>query len=390
MRSLIALVVLTGCGSSMPATADGGLDGSGVDSAADSNVADGPAPDGSPGPVQHLEYVFPPSGTIDIYELENGFKLLKSVSVPELVGVGTALGAVASDKTGMLYVSSGNQGGTPGHVLKYDLVKDSVVWAKTYTFDVDSAALTPDGLTLYQATGAMTTQGVWQILDAVTGAQKNTIDSGGMGPHDTIVTLDGKTVFLGPRHTNYLVVADIASNKITQQIGPVASGIRPFTINGKATYAYINTAGLIGFYVGDVTTGKLLFTVTLPSYANVGSCGGSHGISLSPDEKELYLADCSYNYVHVFDVTGVPGSAPTDVADIPLKTNMTNEGWLQHTRDGRYVMVGSSGDVIDTQTRKVAGTLPSLTSTLIFTEVDFQNGAVSFGPISRNQGGYVP
>ena len=381
MRTLICGVLLA-CGSSSPATSDAGGDAG--------NPTDGPSPESSPAGTHHYEYVFPPTGHIDVYDLDNGFGLVKSVPVSQLSGSFTQLSAVASDKTGMLYVSSGNQGGTPGHVLKYDLVHDSVVWNMTYSFDVDSAALTPDGLTLFQATGAMTTQGVWQILDATTGSVKNTIDSGGTGPHDTLVTLDGKTVFLGPRHSNYLVMADIASNTITRQIGPVASGIRPFTVNGKATLVYINTGGLIGFYVGDVTTGNILYTVTPSGFGTVGSCGGSHGISLSPDEKELYLADCSYNTVHVYDVTGVPGSAPTDVADIKLKTNMTNEGWLQHTRDGRYVMVGSSGDVIDTATRTVAGTLPSMTSTLIFTEVDFQNGAVSFSPISRNQGGYVP
>jgi hypothetical protein len=31
-----------------------------------------------------------------------------------------------------------------------------------------------------------------------------------------------------------------------------------------------------------------------------------------------------------------------------------------------------------------------MNQTLIFTEVDFQNGAPVFSPLSRNQGGYVP
>jgi hypothetical protein len=364
----------------------GGADGS----VTDAHTGDAPATDGPAGPIHHYEYVFPPSGSVDAYDLDNGFALLKSVAVPQLMNVGFNLGAVGDSTSGMLYVSSGTQGGGTGHVLEYDPVKDSVVWARSYAFDVDSAALTPDGLTLYQATGAMASGGIWQILDTSNGNPKSTIDSGGTGPHDTLVTLDGKKVFLGPRHSNYLVVADTTNNTILQKIGPVASGVRPFTVNGKATLAFINTAGLIGFYVGDVATGNLLFTVSPPGFTTIGSCGGSHGVSLSPDEKELYLVDCSYSTVHVFDVTGLPGKAPVDVADIQLQTTMTGEGWIQHTRDGRFAVVGACGDVIDTASRKVVGNLPSLQNGQIFTEVDFQNGAVVFTPQSRNQGGYVP
>jgi DNA-binding beta-propeller fold protein YncE len=358
--------------------------------AGDGPAVDAPTGDGAPGTVHHYEYVLPPSGSVDVYDLDNGFNLLKSIPVPQLMGVGSNLSAVASSVTGMLYVSSGTQGGGTGHVLKYDLVHDSVVWAQSYSFDVDSAAITPDGLTLFQATGAMSPQGVWQILDATSGSVKGTIDSGGTGPHDTIVTLDGTKVFLGPRHSNYLVLADIATNTILQRIGPVASGVRPFTINGKASIVFINTAGLIGFYVADVSTGAILFTVSPPGFPTVGACGGSHGVSLSPDERELYLVDCSYNRVHVFDVTGLPGTAPTDVADIQLQTNMTGEGWIQHTRDGRFAIIGASGDVIDTTTRAVVGNLASLQTGQIFNEVDFQNGVPVFSPLSRNQGGYVP
>jgi hypothetical protein len=93
--------------------------------------------------------------------------------------------------------------------------------------------------------------------------------------------------------------------------------------------------------------------------------------------------------VHVFDVTGLPGTAPVDVADIKLSTPAAGEGWLQHTRDGRYVMVGADGDVIDTATRKVVGNLPAMNGSQIFTEVDFRDGAVAFSPLSRNQGGYA-
>jgi DNA-binding beta-propeller fold protein YncE len=231
---------------------------------------------------------------------------------------------------------------------------------------------------------------VWEQLATADGSVTGSIDSGGTGPHDTIVTLDGTTLLLGPRHSNYIVVVDLATRQIVQHVGPAASGIRPFTIDGKASHVFFNTGGLNGFYVGDLASGNILYTVQPPGFTNVGACGGSHGVTLSPDEKELYLADCTNNYVHVFDVTGLPGSAPFDVADIHLPTQMTNEGWLAHTRDGRYVLVGACGDVVDTVTRTVVGNLGALNATMIFTEIDVQpGGAIAFSPLSRNQGGYV-
>src|SRR2546427_816025 len=55
-----------------------------------------------------------------------------------------------------------------------------------------------------------------------------------------------------------------------------------------------------------------------------GPSAPSHGISLSPDERELYVVDWP-DYVHVFDVSGVPGRAPAQVADIALTPSMNHQ-----------------------------------------------------------------
>ncbi len=194
---------------------------------------------------------------------------------------------------------------------------------------------------------------------------------------------------MGPGRSNYLFVADVKTHALLATVGPVSEGVRPFTINGKATYAFMTTSNYLGFYVGDMGSGQILFQVPVPGFTS-SSPSMCHGISLSPDEKELYLIDWGNNYVHVFDPTGLPATAPKDIADIALQTPMTSEGWLYHTRDGRYVIVGDCGDVIDTATRKIVGNLPALLQTRIFNEVDFQNGQVVFAARARNPGGYVP
>ena len=43
----------------------------------------------------------------------------------------------------------------------------------------------------------------------------------------------------------------------------------------------------------------------------------SHGIALTPDEKELWLADCANSAIHVFDSTVMP---PKQLASIRSAT----------------------------------------------------------------------
>jgi DNA-binding beta-propeller fold protein YncE len=317
--------------------------------------------------------------------MDHGFTQVQSIPVPNAEWF---RGAVASAATGALYVSYGSFGGPGGQLSQLSLATNQIAWTQTYDFGIDSMSITPDGRTLYMPTGWSSPGGLWEILDAGSGNPEGSINTTGTGPHNTIVSLDGTRVAMGPGYSDYLFVADTATNTLLASVGPVASGVRPFTINGLATTVFMTTTGYLGFYVGDMSTGEILFTVPVPGFTS-SAPSTCHGISLSPDETELYLIDYGNNYVHVFDPTGLPGSAPTDVADIKLQTPMTDEGWLQHTRDGRYVVVGDCGDVIDTASRTVVGNLPALQGTRIFTEIDFQNGVVSFAPQSRNQGGYV-
>jgi hypothetical protein len=338
------------------------------------------------GQMHHYEYVFP-DNSIYVYDIDNRGALVKHVSVPTSTGV---RGAAASAVTGMLYISYGSNRGCGGSLLKYNLMTDEVVWVKHYPFGVDSMSISPDGNTIYMPTGESASGGIWEVIDAKSGNVTASIDSGGIGPHNTVVSPDGSRVYLGPRYTNYLVVASTRNNRVIRKIGPVGGigGIRPFTINGAQNLAFTTLSGFLGFQVGDISTGSILYTVPVQGFPTKGGAPSapSHGISLSPDEKEVYLIDSISNYVHVFDVTGLPGSAPRQVADIQLLGKMSHSespcaynclkyGWLHHSRDGRYVFVGDSGDVIDTTLRKRAMTLPALANSRTEIEIDFEGGA---------------
>lgn len=354
----------------------------------------------NPAPVQHYEYVFP-IGSMYVYDMDNGLKLVKQVRLPQMKDRAIR-GIAASPATHMLYISYGGDGDFNGNgsMLALDLLTDQVVWNVDYTTGIDSMAITPDGKTIYMPTGEATEGKDWNIIDAANGKVVGSI-SAGDGPHNTVVSLDGARVYMGPRNSPFLVVASTATNKVIRSIGPMRSGVRPFTINGKETLAFTTATGFLGFQVSDITTGKVLYTVPVAGFSVPSTftpTAPSHGITLSPDEKEIWLIDAPNSRVHVFDVSGLPGSAPKQVADLPTRSmtgyedpcdiDCERDGWIQHSRDGRYVFVGDTGDVFDTTTRKVVINLDPLYNTRKHLEIDWQGG-LPISTTTRHGLGYV-
>src|ERR1700730_12946975 len=358
--------------------------------------------------IHHYEYVFI-AGTIYVYDMDNGHTLLKTVSVPTNAGV---RGAVASVATGMLYISYGSDANSGGYQLAYNLSTDRVVWTMSYGHGIDSQSVSPDGKKIYMPAGELASGGTWYVGDSSKGYDIATILSGGSAPHNTIVNPSGTRVYMGNRDftgsagTNDFDIADTATNRVVGRVTPLQSGARPFTINSKETLSFNTVTGFLGFQVGDLSAGRVIYTVAvdgskIPGYTtNTVSSIPSHGISLSPDDKEIYLIDEANSYVHVFDVTGLPASPPVQVADIKLQNSMSgNEagcaydclrnGWVQHSRDGRFLYVGDSGDVIDTATRKTIATLPALANSRIHIEIDFQDSTPIWAATSRSGIGYT-
>jgi YVTN family beta-propeller protein len=344
----------------------------------------------NPTGLAHLLYVVV-DGTVYVYDIDNGHKLVKQFAIPEA----GKRGVLADPKRGLLYITECGMSlcnGKNGSMLAYDLVHDVVAWIANYSFGIDQAAVTPDGSTIYMPHGLDATDGIWTVLDASDGKPTASIVTGtNDGGHNTIVSLDGTEVYLaGHKGTtaNYIHVLNPLTNQITQEVGPVLEGIGPFTITGKHTLAFTTSIGEhCGFQVLNLTAGNVLYTVHFS-----GSCGwitgdSDHGISLSPDETKLYIIDAPLDQLKVYNVSGLPGAEPTEITSIPLSSVSGNEspcqslcereGWVLNDLSGRYVYVADSGDVVDTTTNSVIATLPSLQNTREPIEVDWANGTPS-------------
>jgi DNA-binding beta-propeller fold protein YncE len=315
---------------------------------------------------QHLLYVANP-GTrnyveyggvgILVFDIDKGYKFVRRIptwEVPQGKEPENVKGIAASAKTGRVYVTSLNR------MVAIDAVTGKRIWDKTYEGGCDRMAISPDGKTLYvpQLEGPS-----WHVVSAATGEVIATVETKS-GSHNTIYGADGSHAYLAGLKSPLLSITDTSSHKVVRTVGPFDNVIRPFTVNGRESLVFVNINGLLGFEIGDLRTGQKLHRVEVQGYQQgpVKRHGcPSHGIALTPDEKELWLADCANSAIHVFDATVMP---PKQATSIKARDCV---GWLSFSMDGR-VAYSSTGEVIDVATRKIVAALEDETGRAVQSE----------------------
>ncbi len=280
-----------------------------------------------------------------VFDIDAGHKFVKRIdtTASEVAKPRNIKGVVASASTKKLHFT------TPESLYCVDLVTEKTDWGKALPQGCDRLAATPDGKTLYVPSFE---KDIWNVVDAATGKVTTEIETKS-GAHNTICGLDGKRVYMAGLKSPFLFVADTSTNKVVDKIGPFAASIRPFTVNGKQSLCFVNVNELLGFEIGDLKTGKKLHRVEVPGFktGKVKRHGcPSHGIGLTPDEKEVWVVDAFNERVHVFDTTAMP---PKYKESVKLREQ---PGWVTFSLDGKYAYP-STGDVIDTATKKIVATL---------------------------------
>jgi DNA-binding beta-propeller fold protein YncE len=241
-----------------------------------------------------------------------------------------------------------------------DLITEKFVWEKMYEGGCDRMALSPDGKIMY----VPSFEGPhWHVVDAASGDVISKIVTKS-GAHNTVYGPDGAHAYLAGLRSPLLSVADTRSHTVTKTIGPFSHSIRPFTVNGSQTLCFVNVNDLLGFEIGDLRTGKMLHRVEVSGYQKgpVKRHGcPSHGIGLTPDEKELWLADGHNNTVHIFDATVMP---PKQMTTLKLREQ---PGWVTFSMDGRYAYP-STGEVFETRTKRMVAALADETGRQVHSE----------------------
>ena len=307
-----------------------------------------------PGVRNYLEYG---GHGLLVFDIEQNHRFVKRIQIGGLDENGKPLnvkGVCASAATGRIYIS------TIRTLMCLDLASEKLLWERAYEGGCDRMAIAPDGKAIYLPS---LEKDHWHVIDAASGEVIAKIVPKS-GSHNTIYGLDGREAYLAGLKSPLLTVADASQHVAARTVGPFSHGIRPFTVNGRQTLVFVNVNELLGFEVGDLKTGKMLHRVEVAGFQKgpVKRHGcPSHGIGLTPDERELWVTDATNRRMHIFDATLMP---PKQQASIELRDE---PGWITFSLDGRYAYP-STGDVIETATRKIVTGLTDETGTAVQSE----------------------
>jgi DNA-binding beta-propeller fold protein YncE len=292
----------------------------------------------SPGIRNYLELG---GAGILVFDIDNNHRFVKRIATPASAKEKpeNIKGVCVSGATKKLYFT------TLTKLYCVDLVSEKTLWEKALPGGCDRMSITPDGKFLY----VPSLEGPhWNVVAGDTGELAARIETKN-GAHNTVVSLDGKRMYLAGLKSPMLPVADTSTHKVVREVGPFSAAIRPFTVNADQSLVIVNVNGLCGFEIGDLKSGKMIHRVEVQGFAKGPpkrhGCP-SHGVGLTPDEKEIWVCDAFNSHLHVFDATVMP---PKQTVGIKLRDQ---PGWVTFSRDGRFAYP-STGEVIDPKSKKI-------------------------------------
>jgi DNA-binding beta-propeller fold protein YncE len=292
-----------------------------------------------------------------VFDIDSDYRFVKRIPFSGLAPDGTPAnvkGICGNADTGRLYVS------TKIHLICIDLDTDQVLWEREYPNGCDRMSMSPDGKVIYQPSFEKDN---WYVLDAASGDIIAEIHPKSRA-HNTVYGIDGSRVYMAGLASPLLSIADTKTHKIVSTCGPFSHSIRPFTVNGSQTLCFVNVNELLGFEVGDLKTGKKLHRVEVEGFRQgpVKRHGcPSHGIGMTPDETEIWVADGHNEQVHIFDATVMP---PKQLESIRVREQ---PGWITFSIDGKTCWP-STGDVVDTKSREITHTLTDEEGRMVMSE----------------------
>jgi DNA-binding beta-propeller fold protein YncE len=315
----------------------------------------------TPGIRNYLEYG---GHGLLVFDIDHGHKFVKRIKTSGLDSEGKPLnvkGVCASAENKRIYIT------TTRTMTCLDLVTEKIVWEKALPGGCDRMSISADGKIIY----VPSFEGPhWNVVDAMSGERIAKITPNS-GAHNTVYGADGSHVYLAGLHSPWLTIAETKTHTSNTCVGPFSAPVRPFTVNTAQTRAFCCVNELLGFEVGDITTGKVLHRVEVEGFkkANPKRHGcPSHGVGLTPDESEIWVCDSVNRRMHIFDNSSPPKQKMSvEVRDEP--------GWITFTIKGDLAYP-SSGDVIDTATKKIIARLTDETDAAVqsekLLEIDFR------------------
>jgi DNA-binding beta-propeller fold protein YncE len=334
---------------------------------------------------RHLLYVTEPGSLerpgwasgigIIVLDVNDDYRFVKRIPTWDYAGSMSpeqVSGVAANPLTNMIYVA------TRGRLGAFDLGTDKMVWSTVLDGKCcERPQVTPDGKIIVVGADL---QDYWYEVDAATGKLiGKLVAPESMNSHNLNLSADGKTAFMSPNN-KVMTISDVKTRKVTKTIR-FPDNIRVFVTNKDSSTLYVNNNNLLGFVIADVASGQVTKTVEVTSVNwrakwDVSTRGRvphdcpSHGIALTPNEKEIWVSDGLFNKIHIF-------SNSADPKEIDSINTTAGVFWMTFGLDAKYAYA-SSGDIVDIATHKIVGQLKDEFGRPIYSEklldMTFDNG----------------
>ena len=295
----------------------------------------------------HYLYMTTPDGAqgggsgsgILVFDIDHDHAFVRRIDVPSFKeGV---RGICAAAATHRLYATVSNK-----RIVCVDLLTDKVDWEKTYDTGADRLAITPDGTRLYVPCGYWEKEHKsWAVIDAANGKEIAQIQAPSPG-HNTLLSLDGERAYLASN--SWLSIVDTKTNTVLHDVETGSKNFFPLTVNSDRSRVYVCLGKEVGFQIIDANAGTILQTV-YPDGDRIKL--RTHGVGLTPDEKEIWISEQNGRDIFVFDNTQNPPRQSGRLA-----VSLSNHGWITFSLDGRFAYT-SSVEVVDAKTKKVVAML---------------------------------
>jgi YVTN family beta-propeller protein len=173
-------------------------------------------------------------------------------------------------------------------------------------------------------------------------------------PHNAFNAGSNRYTFVSSMGDHAINMIDLEKMDYAASI-PIGGVPRPYVITRDGRTMYVAVSDLHGFVIADIPEKKVVRRVAMPAdhptpHEHPGEPINTltHGLALSPDEKELWVTSLLDDAMYVYDV-----KSQKIVGHIPVGSG---PNWVAFSPDGKYVCVSNAADddvsIIDAKSRR--------------------------------------
>ena len=171
-------------------------------------------------------------------------------------------------------------------------------------------------------------------------------------PHNCLNAGNNEHMFVTSTGDNQVNMIDLRMLEYVAEI-PVGGVPRPIAVDREEKTLYVALSGFHGFVIVDIPSRKVASKVEFPPLPPSIDLRplrntATHGLTLTPDGKELWAASVPTESVYVYDVQNGKVLPAIGVGKLP--------NWIAFSPDGRYGCVSNTGSndcsIVDRRMRK--------------------------------------